>query len=103
MRSKHRVGIAVFQRCIGTKIDPAPELGGPMNDRQQLIQVVVPNNSIEPNAIDTGRKKPRNRGKNLIRKPWYTTLNVMPPVEKIQRDVELIDPSIPQRLRALHR
>ncbi len=97
------VAIAILRIAVRAEVHAAPKLERSLGDRKNLIEIRLLDHSIESDAVDSNSTHSRNDVEYFPGKTGDSASKVVPLVEVIQRDVELVDARFPQRSRALGR
>src|ERR1700682_4266713 len=96
-------GVSILRRRVAAEIHAASKLAGPRDDRYQLIEIVALDDGVESNPGDSHLPHAGNRSHDLPAQTRNPTRLVVPLVEIIKRDVELVDSRLPQRARPFGR
>src|SRR5215467_308309 len=97
MAVHQKVPIAVFSVGVHAKVDAGADLDGSAHDRHQLIEVVVLDDGVEPDAVDSPLSHRGYRALNALAQARDPALAIVSLVEIVERDVELIDAGAPER------
>src|SRR3954470_12967986 len=93
--------IAVLLRRIYAQVDANADLLGVPNDRHHVIDIVVLDDGVEPDVVDTLFAHARHRVENPRRQPGNAPSLVVPIIQIVERDAELVDSGVPKRPGAL--
>src|SRR5438270_1464399 len=97
------VAISILRIAVRAEVHAAPKLQRSLGNRKNLIEVRLLDHTVESDAVDSDRAHSGNELENFPRQTRNSPRKVVPLVEVIQRDVELVDACFPQRSRALDR
>src|SRR3954470_18474588 len=103
IQRRHLVGteeelpVAVLGIGVDAEIDAESELRRALDDRFDLIEVVVPDDGVESDVVDAERPQSRQRVEELRREPRNSAGAIVTAVDVIEGNVELIDARAPQR------
>src|SRR6185312_8888928 len=88
---------------VTAEIDSDAELSGAMDDRNELTHVGPLDDGVEADRVDSTLAHRRNVAHDPLDEPWNAAGIVVPLIQEIERDVELVYARVPEGLRALGR
>src|SRR5687767_2755106 len=90
------VAIAVLRIRVRAEVHADSKLPRVSNDRHQLVEIVVSDDCVEPDAVDSLLTHAGDHVEDLFREARGAACAIMPLVEKIEREVELVDAGLPE-------
>ena len=94
--AQEMIAVAILRIRIAAEVHAAPQLACAGDDRNQLIEIVSLDHGIEADPGDAIRAHLWDRAHDLRAQSRNSAGLVVALVQKIERDVELVDPRFPQ-------
>src|SRR6185437_15630443 len=97
------LGVAVLAVGVAAEVDSNAEFGGAVHDRNELTDVGPLDDGVEADRVDATLAHRGNVAHDPVDEPRNAAGIVVPLIQEIERDVELVYSCIPEGLRALGR